>query len=388
MFHYRFLITFILLITLSACGSDSMPENISAPQSQPVTNPEICVAHDKNQGVNWQALLTAYCNNLSDYNLFSTLSDAVKLINHPGLHYELNSALFTDRTRKYRYLFIPENQSAFYSEQTSFYFPVGTVLVKIFSLPRDTTLDAEEIIEVRLLIHKEKGWSALPYQWDSSIQDAYFNVAGDSIPSQITHNGTADSFDYMVPTFGQCATCHQNTDGQATLLPIGLKARHLNKAVTHNETSINQLILWKNINILTGLPSDLNTIDTAPDWRNPNANLEDRAKAYLDINCSHCHTDGGSAALSGLRMEYWRKEIDYIHGVCNPSQGWRVGGYDIWPGRGDLSHIPMRMKHTAAKDRMPPIGRSLVDSEAVSLIQTWIDLMPYYACSEEEAFTL
>lgn len=133
---------------------------------------------------------------------------------------------------------------------------------------------------------------------------------------------------------------------------------------------------------MSGLPEDFSTIDLSPDWKNESYSLEVRAKSYLDINCAHCHREEGAASLSGLRLEFGRKSIDYNHGVCNSAHGWRGGGFDIWPGRSDLSSLPQRMTFSAAPDRMPPLGRSVVDSDAVELIKQWIDSMPYQECSE------
>ena len=31
-------------------------------------------------------------------------------------------------------------------------------------------------------------------------------------------------------------------------------------------------------------------------------NLETRARSYLDINCGHCHIEGGSADTTGLYL--------------------------------------------------------------------------------------
>lgn len=84
--------------------------------------------------------------------------------------------------------------------------------------------------------------------------------------------------------------------------------------------------------------------------------------------------------LSGLRLEYWRTQIDYSHGVCNSAHGWRGGGYDIWPGQGNKSSLPLRMELSEAIDRMPPIGRVVTDEDAVSLIRLWIDSMPPKEC--------
>lgn len=81
-----------------------------------------------------------------------------------------------------------------------------------------------------------------------------------------------------------------------------------------------------------------------------------------------------------MRLEYWRTSLDYSHGVCNIAHGWRGGGFDIWPGRGDKSSIPLRMELSEATDRMPPIGRAVADKEAVALIREWIDAMPLQEC--------
>ncbi len=375
------------LSSLSGCGSDSNQTTttdkvISVPPNHPLgENPELCATQEGTKLINWAALENEYCYELSNFNLFEKLSSTSIIPKSPGIIYELNSSLFTDHARKYRYIYVPENSKIGYTELESFSFPIGTTLVKVFSLPSDTSLDIEEIIEIRLLIKRNNGWATLVYKWLNEFSEGYFTVAGDIIESTISHNGLANLFDYRIPTFGQCVTCHQNNEGEAHITPIGLKARHLNKKIIFNELEINQLVLWDNLGIIDNLPNDLSTIDTAPDWKDTSKDLQNRAKAYLDINCAHCHTEGGSGALSGLRMEYWRKAIDYSHGVCNESQGWRVGGFDIWPGRGDLSHIPLRITLTAAKDRMPPIGRSLVDEEAAQLISDWIDTLPYQACS-------
>jgi len=355
----------ILMLLLSACGSE-----------KPTKATAECIATDQ---VNWTTLLNKNCSQLSQYGLFLDPSNPLANTRTPGLPYALNSTLFTDHARKYRYVFIPPNQQADYIENDSFYFPVGTVLVKVFTMPANTSLPEERILEVRLLIHRTSGWIALPYVWDETVQDAILDINGQNFELSVTHNNVAHTSYYSVPTYAACSTCHSN--GQDTV-PIGLKARHLNKAVLYQGESINQLTLWTNLGLLNNLPHDLSIIDTAPDWQNQSANLQDRAKAYLDINCAHCHSDGGAAALSGLRLEYWRKTIDYHHGVCNSAHGWRGGGFDIWPGDASESAIPKRMAHTTAADQMPPIGRSLTDQGAVDIIKQWINAMPYDTCAE------
>lgn len=341
-------------------------------------NPAACTS--ENEGINWDALNTTACNWLSDYNLFSGTPNHPENIRSPGLPYELNSALFTDYAHKYRYIILPENTHVNFHTTETFDFPIGTVLVKVFALPLESYDNPQDkIIEVRLQIKRSHGWILIPYVWHPDSNDAYLHLFGKPIEHNFTHLDEPITFNYQIPSTGTCQQCHQDENGFA---PIGPKARNLNRYINYSNTVVNQLRLWESLNMLEGLPADLSEIDTMPAWTDESHSLEDRAKAYLDINCAHCHSDHGAAALSGLRLEYWRKSLDHTHGVCNSSHGWRGGGYDIWPGEGEVSSITRRMNMTEAKDRMPPIGRILVDQKAVELMKLWIDSMPYQNCSE------
>ena len=356
------------------------------------TNPEICQGQN---AVNWQALAQANCNWLSDYGLFLGAPNNQHQVTPPGRLYELNSALFTDHARKYRYLFIPDGQRIEFKHRDAFEFPLGSVLVKVFALPTTLTnteantqsASDERVVEVRLQIKRTNGWVLLPYVWHPQSQDAYLHLSGKvlhheyNVIDQTLSTSTQASlgFDYEVPAASRCQLCHQQGE---RFTPIGPKARHLNRRIHYDGQTHEQLQLWQAQGLLNDLPDDLSGLDTAPNWQDANAPLQARAKAYLDINCAHCHSDEGSAALSGLRLEYWRKDIDYLHGVCNSSHGWRGGGFDIWPGDGAASSITRRMSMSEAKDRMPPVGRTLTDHAAVTLIQQWIDQMPYQDCED------
>lgn len=342
-------------------------------------NPESCI-HNQS-GINELAIATEKCNWLSDYGLFDTLNSMDIITQSSGIKYELNSALFTDYSDKNRFIFLPSNSTIEYQDLNTFVFPVNSVIVKVFSLKQT---QKNKIIEIRLLIKRESGWIFLPYIWLDEKQDAFLYRNGLQLQTDVMQSNTPHSFNYQIPSHANCGECHQTKDGngEISFQPIGPKARHLNKIIEYQGSFINQLSLWQEKGWLINLPSDVTSIDTAPNWRDDSINLQDRAKAYLDINCAHCHNQNGSAALSGLRLEYWRKSISHAHGVCNSSHGWRGGGFDIWPGRGEISSIPIRMRHVDAKDRMPPIGRSLVDEEAAQLVSDWIDTLPLESCAE------
>ena len=369
------------LFGIAGCGSTSDSAITVQKESEVNEMSEIQLACQSQEvGVNWRALLSAECKNLSSYKLFSNASDPRQGANINGIRYQLNSELFTDYARKYRYLFLPANKQVQYTKQEVFKFPVGTVLVKVFALPLDTALTEENIIEIRLLIHRDSGWVGLVYVWQEDKQEAILDLDSESIAFTLLHDGEIYAGEYRVPSFGSCATCHQFNDA---ISPIGPKARLLNKEIEFEGQQINQLQLWSQKGILSGLPDTLSEVDLSPDWHDQTKSLNIRAKSYLDINCAHCHREEGVASLSGLKLEFWRKAIDYNHGVCNSAHGWRGGGFDIWPGDSDNSSMPLRMALSGAPDRMPPLGRSIVDKEAVELIRQWIDFMPYQECAEQ-----
>lgn len=366
-----------LCLLLSGCGGNSSSRNDSAEHIGSTEG----VCHRTESGINWAALQTTRCEFLSDYGLFTGAPN--NFANSLGIPYELSNELFTDHARKYRYIYLPEdNKKMGFEEQKALDFPVGTALMKILALPAFSTAEADEdIIEVRLMVRRHNGWIFIPYVWDETINDARLTNLGSTTPAYFTHQGQILEFDYESPTRQRCEQCHQKThDKQLSFVPIGPKTRYLNRTVKIDGNTVNQLEHWQALGLID-LPSPASSLPSAPNWRDKNLNLHQRAKAYLDINCAYCHNDSGSAALSGLRLEYERSSLDYNHGICNSAHGWRGGGFDIWPGRGDKSSIPLRMELSGATDRMPPIGRAVADKEAVALIRQWIDAMPLQECA-------
>ena len=332
-------------------------------------------------GLNSEALV-ADCPELSDYRLFADPANPLGDANG-GIIYDLNTPLFTDYARKYRFVFLPEGAAAAYRSLEVFDFPVGTVIAKTFTIKADLRDDnsAEELVETRLLIHRKEGWVALPYIWNDSGTDAVLSrIGGTRAVSWTDIDGAAQSTDYVIPNTNNCANCH----GEDTLLPIGPKARHLNRDYAYSTGSANQLDYWTGQGILIGAPEDSGAIDTVPLWGDTAADLDDRARGYLDINCAHCHQPGGAADTSGLFLEYHRP-FGYDVGKCKTpvAAGDGAGnlGYDIVPGDSEASIVDFRMESNEPAVRMPEIGRSVVHTEGVQLIEQWINAMDPVDCA-------
>ncbi|WP_372872252.1 SO2930 family diheme c-type cytochrome [Shewanella sp.] len=336
--------------------------------------------------INYQALMQENCARLSDFRLFSDPADPGSKPNGRGEPYMLASELFTDYAIKRRVLFLPEGKHMSLNGN-QFEFPIGTVLVKSFYLPADSAQTdplSAKLIETRLLIHRESGWTALPYVWGegaSGAVEAKLTETGTDIPHSLNRGAEALSFNYHVPSRAECKLCHQELQNNlAVIKPIGPKPLLLNRDINiiGSDEAVNQLGYFKDKGLITG-SVELNALPRTYAITDEASDLTARAKGYLDVNCAHCHKATGFASVSGLRLGFEVDHQSVQYGICKQPPGWDGGerglSYDIVPGNGDHSILVYRQTLSAPKDRMPPLGRNLVHQEAVEQISHWIDLM-------------
>ncbi|MCK8043994.1 hypothetical protein MSG37_03785 [Shewanella sp. 1CM18E] len=376
----------LFLLTTGCGGSDEQaPADVSVPDPAPEPTPEptpdpSSSCNATTTEVNWNALMEQDCESLSQYGLFVDPSIPTSSAVSPGLSYQLATELFSNYANKHRFIFVPTGKSIEFDPTSTFDMPVGTVLVKTFSLPFDTQVSGannEVLIETRLLIHRETGWTTLPYLWQDG--EAILQVAGKDIAHTLNHKGQSQSFAYHVPSRAECKLCHQTSSDSSKIEPIGLKAHLLNRTITYQGAQINQLQLWQQQGLLQGLPQ-LSEVGKTYDIFDESAPLTARAKGYLDVNCAHCHNPQGFASISGLRLGFYVDHTSFEYGICKQPPGWDGGerglSYDIIPGDGEHSILVYRQELNQPKDRMPPVGRSIAHTDAVALIKQWIDEMP------------
>ena len=388
--------------------------------------------------VNFAALLHYNCPRLDQYRLFTNPEDPRT---NPtggvrGVPFELNSALFSDYALKYRFLFMPPGQSAQYLDHTSpnptagekvhdsdgasntFVFPLGTVIAKTFAFRVDDAAGntvSENVVETRLLIRRQNAsgtpvWVGLPYVWatQGGLRIAELKIAGDSAaveydyldPDPDVKDGavrkryTGSVARYGIPAAMTCITCHGGDDREQGAPPIGLKARFLNRT-NPALGGANQLTYLKDQGLLTGLPADLNTVEKAPRWNvpgdsgeaaNSNLDIHQRVRAYMEVNCAHCHNPNGGGSNSGLSLDAFRG-VGLDYGICKKpvAAGRGSGGHlhDIVPGPSsaepgaqgaDASILYYRLSSAETGVRMPPVARTVVHGDAANLIATWIDV--------------
>jgi uncharacterized repeat protein (TIGR03806 family) len=314
---------------------------------------------------------------LSQYQLFAGDGAAQK----PAagvIPYDLNSALFSDYADKYRFVKLPPGTHASYSTDNVFDLPVGTLIAKTFAYPRDARDPAKgrRLIETRILKHEPAGWVGLPYIWNEAQTEATLDVAGDTVDVRWIHtDGRPRSNNYIIPNANQCKGCHKSGD---TMIPIGLKARHLNRDFAYPEGTENQLTHWTRLGLLADAP-DPSSAPRLAAWDNSETgSLDSRTRAWLEINCAHCHNPAGPARNSGLDLLASQTNPTAI-GIHKPpvAAGLGSGGlaYDIVPGQPDRSILVYRIGSTHPGVMMPELGKRLVHEEGVALVREWIAAM-------------
>jgi hypothetical protein len=110
-------------------------------------------------------------------------------------------------------------------------------------------------------------------------------------------------------------------------------------------------------------------------WNDAKEPLDARARAYLDINCGHCHNAKGAANTTALTLDIATPEDRHL-GICKPpvAAGRGTGDhfFDIVPGKPGDSILPFRMESAEPGVMMPELGRSTVHREGLELIRAWI----------------
>ncbi|MEM7289662.1 MAG: SO2930 family diheme c-type cytochrome, partial [Pseudomonadota bacterium] len=314
---------------------------------------------------------------LSDYNFFQGALAELEP-NERVLPYDLNSPLFSDYAHKARFVWMPEGTGAQYTTGQVLDFPEQSVLIKNFYFNNDETDPAKghNRIETRLLINRGDEWEAVGYIWNEDRTDAFREVIGDiQEVSWVDKQGVAQTINYIIPNKNQCKSCHLLGKTQ---VPIGPKVRNLNKPYPYVDGEMNQLEKWAAMGYLKGYDADAMHPKTAVWEDESSGSLHERALAYLDINCGHCHNPDGSANTSGLHLVA-TADTDMSLGIykATVSAGAGTGGhtYSIVPGQPDESIMIYRMRSTDPAAMMPEVGRTIIHQEGIALIREWIETL-------------
>lgn len=353
----QFLYIALFCVLLASCSSDDDSYIPLAPVSQVTVD-----------------LLQVPYPTLSEYGFFDdTLSDLKPTTG--VLPYEPISSLFSNYAKKSRFIWLPDGSIGTYNgDANNIELPVGSVIIKTFYYDNVLPDNTRVIIETRLMIRKQEGWTFAEYFWNEEQTEAFLDVQGDGGFKYLswTQDGEQRDINYRMPSGSECFTCHKSN---TTNEPIGIKPQSLNGTFSFADGVQNQLQKWIEVGYLQdNLPSNINTV---VDYTDTSQDLETRVRSYVDINCASCHRDEGHCNYRPMRFAFSENNLLENLGLCvTPDQLLENLSPDqklIKPGDLENSVVYYRLNVTAEEERMPLLGRSIIHNDGVALLGEWIN---------------
>jgi putative heme-binding domain-containing protein len=243
------------------------------------------------------------------------------------------------------------------------HFPDGGVLAKTISIELEPgNAASRRRLETQILHYDLDTWKAYNYLWNDEQTDA---VLADDVGSdrQLFIRDADASKDPRRQTWHhasrtECILCHTSRVGTV----LGFRPNQLDRA--NHLTNLDAMGLF-----LQRLPENRVRLPSPHDESEP---LEARARAYLHVNCGHCHTrGGGGASFFEVQFQHSLAKTSLIG--SRPTQGtFGISGVEIVaPGDPYRSVLYYRMSKLG-HGRMPQFGSTVVDSDGTKLIREWI----------------
>ena len=170
------------------------------------------------------------------------------------------------------------------------------------------------------------------------------------------------------PSRSQCITCH-NPNAEYVL---GVNTLQLNKSYNHNGSNINQIDYFNQLGVFANEVSNPGTYNKLIKVDSDESTLQNRIRSYLDSNCSSCHREGG---IPSLYLDFRYKSTQNIQSIFNlQSQSHASTPNSVIVKPGDHADSEIWIRDASLYDnRMPPIGRNVVDQIYVDSLAKWID---------------
>ncbi|MEM9378311.1 MAG: PQQ-dependent sugar dehydrogenase [Planctomycetota bacterium] len=313
-------------------------------------------------------------------------SDLQALAPAPGLiPYGLNAPFWSDEAIKQRWVAIPNDgthdtpaeQIVYDRRSGNWDLPPGSVTVKHFELEvDDRDPSVRRRLETRFVVFMDDGYYSVSYHWLPDHSDAVLATGRVEEVIEIATEGQPRFQTWTFPGRQDCNLCHAPETGGA----LGLRTHQLNGEFDYPVSGVtdNQLRTWNHLGLLAGGldEADIPDLMAAVPIDDLSASVEDRARSYLDSNCSHCHrADAETRAIFDARLETPLYSAQFLYGAVSDNLG-IAGAHVISPRRPERSIAHVRTVALGGQ-AMPPVAKNLVDDEAAELLRVWIrDLDP------------
>jgi putative heme-binding domain-containing protein len=326
---------------------------------------------------------------LSETGLFSSIKEHRPA---PGvIPFDVQAEQWADHATADRFVALPGTSSVrlydrvipipggFYSGRL--FFPRDGVLARTVSLEMERGQPhSRRRLETQVLHYDGSEWHGYTYRWNDEQTDADLVPASGADQTFTVKDAHAPGGrrkqTWHFAGRGECLQCHNPWSGYA----LAFAPSQLDRDHDYTGTVDNQMRALLHAGILTPVRTGG---EPQPPARllNPHdesVRLDDRARSYLHVNCSHCHQFGaGGTADIDLRREMTLEQTKALD--VRPVQG----TFEIPDARIIATGDPFRsvLYYRMAKlgrGRMPHIGSEIVDERGLRLIHDWIRQLPLH----------
>ena len=313
---------------------------------------------------------------LSQTGAFAAITPTT-LTPHAGLvPYGLIQPFWSDGAIKSRWVAVPYDSASGSNPQVTFTnggdwaFPDGSVFVKHFDLLVNEQTGATRRLETRVVVRKQGGHIyGRSYRWRPDMTEADAveeNATGTTEAITITQaDGTTRQQNWTYPKPSGCMQCHTSVTGGV----LGVKTRQLNGNYTYAATgrTDNQLRTWGHLGMLSApfdeaaVASYMKLVNIADD----SASLLDRARSYLDQNCSNCHRPGATGIYDARYDTPAPQQQIFGDGTNGANKLVRFSP--------STSRIIVRDNLISSAGGMPPLSKHVVDTQWIALATAFVN---------------
>ncbi len=323
---------------------------------------------------------------LSETGLFSSIKEQIP---SPGVtDYAINAAQWADHTSAQRWMALPGEEPVKIESAAKWIFPDGAVLAKTVSIEMSSGEPSSlRRLETQVLHREDGAWRPYTYAWNDEQSEAELvDASGFTRTLQIRDASAPDGLReqaYRFASRGECQMCHNpwvemktTSSGIQSASPLAVSTMQWNTSLPADSAQ-NQMTALQAHGWLAGNIAEV--ASSAVRFANPydtSAVLEERVRAYLHVNCSHCHQPhaGGSATID---LSYDVKLADAKLIDAKPGQGaFGISAARIVSPGDPLGSVLHYRMATIGSGRMPRIGSEEVDEQAVAMLREWIAQLP------------
>lgn len=328
---------------------------------------------------------------LSETGLFQSVA---KHELQPGvLPYSIVAEPWQDHATAERFLGLPGNSQLDVWDRSNvqigfikgtWKFPENGILGKTISLEMERGNPAtRRRLETQIFQYFNGSWRAYSYRWNAEQTDAVL-MSGEGASEEFLIRDPSDPQGQVKQTWryasrSECLLCHTTRAGTVH----GFYPEQLNRRQTSADGGgENQLDRFNRLGIFLHPPEAKQKIVSPYE---SGADLTARARAYLHVNCGHCHRrGGGGSAAMDLPLSKPLEKTNLLG--ARPTQGgFGLHGAEILAPSDPYRSVLLYRLTKAGRGRMPQFGSSLIDKRGLKLMHDWIAQMPQAEADSDRA---